>query len=111
MVDPVQEQVVDHDGVVSQRTVLRNRQPWVVRVLADRHAGEQPGDEVLLRGRELGHEVKLLARTAEVHLRLKVRAVPYDDVGFETVLRDVDGKIAAGITPARHGQRNRPGHG
>ena len=48
-------------------------------------------------GLKLGHERHLLARPAEVHLRLEVRRVPDDDVDLEAVLGGVHRQIAAGV--------------
>ena len=85
---------------LGERRVLRLRHARVVAPLADGDPGEQPADQVLVGGGELGQEPDLLAGYAEVGLRLEVDALTDDDVDVEAVLRGVDGEVAAGVAGA-----------
>ena len=106
VLDPVQEELVDHRATLREGAVSRFRQTRVVLPLADRDAREQPRDEVLLVGSELRHPGDLLPRHTEVRLRLEVHAFPHDDVDVQPMLRGVGRQIASGVAGA-HDQHTR----
>ena len=71
--------------------------PGVVEPMIERHAGEQPRDQILVGMAELGQEADLLTRETEEGLGLEVDPVTKDDVDVEAVLGDVHGQVAAGV--------------
>jgi hypothetical protein len=73
------------------------RHAGVVEPLTERHAGEQPRDQILVGRAELGQEADLLTRATEEGLGLEVDPVTKDDVDIEAVLGDVHGQVAGGV--------------
>jgi hypothetical protein len=73
------------------------RHAGVVEPLTDRHAGEQPRDQILVGRAEFGQEADLLTRDTEEGLGFEVDPVTKDDVDVEALLGDVHGQVAAGI--------------
>jgi hypothetical protein len=65
--------------------------------MIERHAGEQPRDQILVGRAELGQEADLLTRDTEEGFGLEVDPVTKDDVDVEAVLGDVHGQVAAGV--------------